>query len=145
MVQGSQDSQGAPSDPSGVRPAARPGVLARALAWLRAGYPEGVPDHDYVALLGVLHRDLTEYEVERIAQQLVAEGHPQASPEQVRAAVRATACETASDADVARVTARLTAGGRPLEAPASSTEPLDQSPEPLEPPEPPEPPGPRAS
>ena len=33
--------------------------MQRVLQWLRAGYPEGVPQQDYVALLGILRRTLT--------------------------------------------------------------------------------------
>ena len=29
------------------------GVVARVVGWLRAGYPTGVPEHDYVPLLGI--------------------------------------------------------------------------------------------
>ncbi|HEY5484993.1 MAG TPA: DUF3349 domain-containing protein, partial [Propionibacteriaceae bacterium] len=33
--------------------------MTRVVGWLRAGYPDGVPQQDYVALLGILHRQLT--------------------------------------------------------------------------------------
>ena len=48
----------------------QPSFLRRAIDWLRAGYPAGMPEQDYVALLGVLHRSLTEDEVASIAQEL---------------------------------------------------------------------------
>ncbi len=38
------------------------------LHWLRAGYPDGVPQGDYVALLGVLRRSLTPVELEKFAR-----------------------------------------------------------------------------
>lgn len=34
--------------------------IERALNWLRAGYPGGVPDTDYQPLLALLRRRLTE-------------------------------------------------------------------------------------
>ena len=48
----------------------REGLLQRVVGWLRAGYPEGVPQQDYVALLGILQRALTPTEVERVVQDL---------------------------------------------------------------------------
>ena len=50
---------------------AAPGAVARVLSWLRAGYPAGVPRGDYVALLGLLRRKLTDTEVRLIADELV--------------------------------------------------------------------------
>ena len=44
--------------------------LARIVAWLREGYPSGVPDHDYVPLLALLERRLTRSEVKRVAKAL---------------------------------------------------------------------------
>lgn len=35
-------------------------VLNRVLGFLRAGYPDGVPTNDYVPLLALLRRRLTE-------------------------------------------------------------------------------------
>jgi hypothetical protein len=36
------------------------GILNRVVAWLRRGYPSGVPEHDYIALLALLRRRLTD-------------------------------------------------------------------------------------
>ena len=41
-------------------------VVSRVLDWLRAGYPDGVPQQDYVALLGILRRHLTDEEIVEI-------------------------------------------------------------------------------
>ena len=38
-------------------------LVQRILRWLRAGYPDGVPQQDYVALLGILRRTLTPSEL----------------------------------------------------------------------------------
>ena len=46
-------------------------VAARVLAFIRAGYPEGVPPTDYYPLLALLRHRLTEDEVAMIAAQLV--------------------------------------------------------------------------
>ena len=43
-------------------------VLENVLGWLHRGYPEGVPQKDYFALLALLKRSLTEDEVVKAAQ-----------------------------------------------------------------------------
>lgn len=59
------------------------------VTWLRAGYPDGVPQHDYVALFGILHRALTESEVDDIARRMIDSGRVQASQEEIGQAIRA--------------------------------------------------------
>jgi len=49
---------------------ALPPVLNSIVSWLRAGYPYGVPDNDYVALLALLARRLTAEEVAAVAAEL---------------------------------------------------------------------------
>jgi hypothetical protein len=49
---------------------ALPPVLNSIVGWLRAGYPHGVPEHDYVALLALLSRRLTSEEVAAVAAEL---------------------------------------------------------------------------
>lgn len=51
-----------------------PGPLARVVAWLREGYPTGVPATDFVPLLALLRRRLTDDEVAQVAAELSAEG-----------------------------------------------------------------------
>lgn len=58
-------------------------VLSRVVTWLRAGYPDGVPEHDYVALFGILHRALTEQEVDDIARRMIDTGRAQASQDEI--------------------------------------------------------------
>jgi hypothetical protein len=48
------------------------GRLAGILDWLREGYPTGVPPKDYIPLLALLRRRLTEDEVREIAQGVAA-------------------------------------------------------------------------
>ena len=60
------------------------------LHWLRAGYPDGVPQGDYVALLGVLRRSLTPVELENIVRTLAPELNgvdPEEAVEHVRQAI----------------------------------------------------------
>jgi Protein of unknown function (DUF3349) len=100
----------------------RASFVARAVEWLRAGYPTGIPRGDYIALLGVLRRKLTEGEVRLIAAQLAgaAEAGDQITVADVEKLINDATLDEASPADVARVSSRLAAGGWPLaDAPVS--------------------------
>jgi hypothetical protein len=46
--------------------------LTGVLDWLREGYPAGVPPKDYIPLLALLRRRLTEDEVREIAHEIAA-------------------------------------------------------------------------
>jgi Protein of unknown function (DUF3349) len=100
---------------------ARGTFASRVLEWLRAGYPAGVPRQDYVVLLGLLRRKLTDFEVHRIAAELAGlaeQGEEITTADVERLINDATLAEPAGQ-DVARVSAHLAAGGWPLaDAPA---------------------------
>lgn len=96
---------------------ALPPFLASVVGWLRAGYPEGVPQHDYLPLFALLASQLTDNDVNAIADELVTETDP-ASAAQIKSAIATVTQTHPNDADVARVRARLAAGGWPLAAPA---------------------------
>jgi hypothetical protein len=49
---------------------ALPPVLNSIVGWLRAGYPSGVPESDYIPLLALLARRLTGEEVAAVAAEL---------------------------------------------------------------------------
>jgi hypothetical protein len=51
-----------------------PPVLDSIVTWLRAGYPAGVPEQDYLPLLALLARRLTNDEVAAVAAELGREG-----------------------------------------------------------------------
>jgi hypothetical protein len=93
-----------------------PPVVARIVGWLRAGYPEGVPQHDYMPLFALLGTELTNDEVTLIADELAFAAAPE-SAEAIKTAIAAVTNAKPSDADVARVRAHLAAGGWPLAAP----------------------------
>lgn len=99
----------------------RSNFLTRAVEWLRAGYPAGVPRQDYVALLGVLRRNMTEDEVRTIAVGLADRSAPDGSgpitTEDIEGMISSSMLQTASPADVVRVSAHLAAGGWPLADP----------------------------
>ncbi|SHN47127.1 DUF3349 domain-containing protein [Cryptosporangium aurantiacum] len=99
----------------------RASFVARALEWLRAGYPSGVPRQDYVVLLGLLRRKLTDQEVHAIASDLavLAMNGTEITTAAVEQLINEATLDEASVEDVARVSARLAAGGWPLaDAPA---------------------------
>jgi len=93
-------------------------TLDRVLHWLRAGYPDGVPHHDYIALLGVLHRRLTAAEIDSIAAELAGQvaAPDRLTPEDIRAIISSHVHESADAESVTRVSARLAEGGWPLAA-----------------------------
>jgi hypothetical protein len=49
-------------------------LVARFVAFVRAGYPQGVPETDYIPLLALLRRRLSDEEVAAVAAQLTARG-----------------------------------------------------------------------
>ncbi|MEV0298062.1 DUF3349 domain-containing protein [Nocardia sp. NPDC050710] len=96
----------------------RRGVLDRIVGWLRAGYPQGVPRSDYVALFAVLHRHLTDFEVVAIAGELASTNpDSEIGHGDIEAAIARFAKEQPDPRDVARVASHLAAGGWPLAAP----------------------------
>ena len=96
----------------------RSNFMTRAVGWLRAGYPTGVPRQDYVALLGVLRRKMTEDEVRKIAvdlaDQSVLAGDDPISTDDIEQMISNSLLQEATPEDVVRVSARLAAGGWPL-------------------------------
>jgi hypothetical protein len=95
---------------------ALPPVLSSIVGWLRAGYPEGVPDVDYIPLFALLASQLTDADVASIGADLESSSDPD-SAQAIREAIKSVTNGAAHDSDVARVRARLAAGGWPLERP----------------------------
>jgi Protein of unknown function (DUF3349) len=86
---------------------------------LRAGYPEGVPDVDYIPLFALLGTQLTGTEVSEIADALTQESAPE-SAAAIRKSISAVTHEQPNESEVARVRARIAAGGWPLAKPERS-------------------------
>lgn len=115
-------SDGGAAGPSSTT---RDGLVTRVLGWLRAGYPEGVPQQDYVALLGILQRTLTPVEVDRVVDGLTADaeaGDALVTPQVVRQRIAEVVKGPAHADDLVRVSARLAAAGWPLGAPAEDAD-----------------------
>jgi hypothetical protein len=100
--------------------AQRDGLLQRIVGWLRAGYPDGVPQQDYIALLGILQRALTPAEVDRVVQDLsddAESGQAIITRALVQDRIEDVVKGPAAAEDVGRVSARLAAAGWPLGLP----------------------------
>jgi hypothetical protein len=97
-----------------------PGLVDRVVRWLRAGYPTGVPEHDYVPLLGILQRSLTLTELTQVVEELVADSVRSGDsgqtldPAQARERIERLLLGPALPHDLMRVSARLAAAGWPL-------------------------------
>ena len=76
------------------------------LDWLREGYPTGVPPKDYIPLLALLRRRLTEDEVREIAGEIARLDDAGAADIGVRISKITDALPT--EEDIARVEAHLT-------------------------------------
>lgn len=88
--------------------------VQRALAWLRAGYPDGIPSTDYVPILALLRRRLNDDEVREVADALIAQDIEQDGiVSRVDAQVLMTKVlgELPTDDDLHRVEKRLAESG----------------------------------
>jgi hypothetical protein len=89
-------------------------VLMRVVGFLRAGYPEGVPAHDYIPLLALLRRRLSDDEVIAIATELISGGNVPVDGTDVRVAITKLTDEMPSPEDTERVMRRMAAVGLPV-------------------------------
>jgi hypothetical protein len=85
------------------------------VSWLRAGYPEGVPPHDYLPVLALLSRRLTSDEVKAVASELMQRGD--VDQVDIGVAITQITDELPSSDDIERVRKRLAAKGWPLDDP----------------------------
>jgi hypothetical protein len=94
--------------------------LAKIVAWITAGYPEGVPGPDRVPLLALLKRRLTDNEVRSVAKELRERG--EFDHVDIGVLITQITDELPSYEDIERVRARLTAKGWPLDDPRDTEE-----------------------
>lgn len=94
-----------------------PSFLTSILNWLRAGYPDGVPEQDYVPLIALLSRRLTPDEVRTVAQSVMQCGERRADDVEIGVQITKITDELPRDEDVNRVRSRLAAAGWPLADP----------------------------
>lgn len=87
--------------------------LNSVVAWLRAGYPEGIPPTDYFPVLALLSRRLSNDEVKLVAQELMDRGD--FDHVDIGVLITQITDELPAPEDIERVRARLEAKGWPLE------------------------------
>ena len=103
----------------------RQGLVSRVVGWLRAGYPDGVPAQDYVALLGILQRILTPTEVDRVVEELTRDadsGTAVLTRGVIEQRIENVLKAAPVPEDVTRVSGRLAAAGWPLGPATESSE-----------------------
>jgi hypothetical protein len=101
------------SDGAG-RSANRPALLSSILGWLRVGYPQGVPAQDYIPLLALLRRRLSDEETVWVAKEILASGHAPVGAADIGVLISKVTNEMPSEADVQRVREHLEAAGWPV-------------------------------
>jgi hypothetical protein len=87
--------------------------LTSVVAWLRAGYPEGIPPTDYIPVLALLSRRLSNDEVKVVTRELIARGD--FDHVDIGVLITQLTDELPTPDDVERVRERLAAKGWPLE------------------------------
>jgi uncharacterized protein YcgL (UPF0745 family) len=83
------------------------------VAWLHAGYPDGIPPTDYFPVLELLSRRLTNDEVKAVANELMHRGH--FDQMDIGVVITQFTHELPSPEDIERVRERLAAKGWPLD------------------------------
>jgi hypothetical protein len=83
--------------------------LSRVVAFLRAGYPVGMPDTGYVALAALLPRRVTDDEIVTITSQLIAHRRGPISNADVGVEITRITHEMPSLEDIERVQRRIEA------------------------------------
>ncbi|HEX7322735.1 MAG TPA: DUF3349 domain-containing protein [Mycobacterium sp.] len=86
--------------------------LDAVVAWLRAGYPDGVPQTDYIPLIALLSRRLTSDDVKEVAAELIRRGD--FDHVDIGVLITQFTDQLPAAEDVERVRARLAAKGWPL-------------------------------
>ena len=85
------------------------GFLSSVVSWLRAGYPEGIPQTDTFALLALLTRRLGNDEVKIVANALMERGDFDTAD--IGVLISKLTDELPSEEDIERVRERLVAKG----------------------------------
>jgi Protein of unknown function (DUF3349) len=94
--------------------------LAKIVAWITSGYPEGVPGPDRVPLLALLKRSLTDDEVAVVVRKLLERG--EFDHVDIGVLITQITDELPQPVDIERVRARLAAKGWPLDDPRDAEE-----------------------
>ncbi|MFT4217353.1 MAG: DUF3349 domain-containing protein [Micropruina sp.] len=85
--------------------------IERIVAWLKGGYPHGIPEADYVPLLAVLRRRLTQQEIDELADRIVRDGLIPAVRVDVGAEYLRVTHELPSESEIRRISEKLAESG----------------------------------
>lgn len=85
--------------------------IERIVNWLKGGYPQGIPEADYVPLLAVLRRRLSADEIDELAQRIVRDGLIPAERVDLGAEFLRVTDELPSEAELQRISEKLNASG----------------------------------
>lgn len=111
----------------------RPQFLVRVVNWLREGYPNGVPSGDYVPLVALLRRQLSDDEVKSVSRQLIHSGQvTDDGPEPITSIdagvlITKVTDELPFEADVARIRKHLEEKGWPFDPSPLGDPPTDET------------------
>ncbi len=101
----------------------RHSLLSTIRTWLRAGYPEGVPQSDYVPLFALLRRQLSEEEIRQVAIDMIADSEVDTiNRVDVGVEISKVTDELPRDEDVERIRHTLEAAGWPFDDDPFSTD-----------------------
>lgn len=95
--------------------------------WLRAGYPDGVPQTDYLPLFALLSGRLSADEVKLVTRELL--NRPDIDDADIGAEIVRLTDGLPAPADIERVRERLAAKGWPLDEPRDSDDSTISSPD----------------
>ncbi|OBG29605.1 phosphate transport system regulatory protein PhoU [Mycobacterium sp. 852002-51057_SCH5723018] len=95
-------------------PMSVPGIIARIVRFLRAGYPQGVPATDTFPSLALLRRRLSDEEVTQIATQLVIHGDLPVDATNIRVMISKITDQMPAPEEVERVKKHLEIRGWPI-------------------------------
>ncbi|WP_426241392.1 DUF3349 domain-containing protein [Nocardioides sp. LHG3406-4] len=105
----------AEADPGAGFVDSRRGLVARIVAWLRDGYPAGLPTQDYLPLLALLRRRLSDDEVVEVGNALAVNGVVEHDRLDIGSAIASVTAELPSEDDIERVRGYLAEHGWPTE------------------------------
>lgn len=88
--------------------------LQRIVAWLRTGYPHGIPERHYLPLVALLGRRLSDDETRELGERLVAGGLVPADRLDVAVGYLRITDQLPSNKEIARVCRLLREAGWPV-------------------------------
>jgi hypothetical protein len=88
-----------------------PPLVQSIVDFVRKGYPQGVPEHDYLPLFALLRHRLSDEEVAEVAAVLAEDPAAAQHPAAISGAIERLINEQPSETDIERVRTQLAAAG----------------------------------